>query len=314
MAKPIDAAQKLAAMLEVPAVRAGHTARVLREAGRDLWPALGSGARRGSVAVRHLVNLLIALYAVDATPIEAPRIVDHYRGLKADPARTPVSLGADPEDTALLAILRGAADLGAFLDGLTERLCSASAPSFLGSLVRRRATIVLEKGAHTPPRAILNLDGGAVVHFEGPQRDIIAESGLSDLGFPGPSFTPWIYDSWEFPARQTNLPCGVFLKLISILRDGQTDRDAVPLSSGKPPASSTAGHDNAGPPPEGPALSGHLRLRGADHTAAHQDGASNTSEGNARGCASASSPMLATGRLAFTPSRGTRDEHLSHRL
>jgi hypothetical protein len=219
MPKPKDAAGMMARLLHEPESQLRHIARLLREADRDLWPAVGSGKRNGGTKSRHLNALLIAALAPgDASPIEAPQVVAHYRGLKLVPG----SLGAGPGDTKegaeLVGMLRSAVDFGEFQDALTDRiqLKTPGHASFFGMLVGRRATIVLEKTPRVPRRVLFMLDGAVAARFEAPQRDILAEVGYPG-GAPGTLGVRWNYDPWDLHVRQTRLPWGVFLMLASIL-------------------------------------------------------------------------------------------------
>ena len=219
MPRPRDASKMMARLLHEPEPQLRHISRLLREANRDLWPAIGSGKRDGGTKSRHLNALLIAATAPgDRSPIEAPEVVEHYRGLKLVPGSLVAGPGDTNESPELIGMLRSAVDFGEFQDALTDRIQRKTPghASFFGMLCRRWATIVLEKTPRVPPRVLFMLDGAVAARFEAPQRDILAEVGYPG-GSPGAFGVTWNYNPLDFPSRQTRLPPGVLLMVASIL-------------------------------------------------------------------------------------------------
>jgi hypothetical protein len=79
--KPRDAVAEMADLMGMSHRANQYLTRLLREAGGDLWPAIGTG-RRGGVTLEHLINNLIANYCAPGQPSDGPRAVRDFHLLR----------------------------------------------------------------------------------------------------------------------------------------------------------------------------------------------------------------------------------------
>jgi hypothetical protein len=205
-----------------------QAARMLREAGLDLWPDVGRGRRSGSVSARHLVNLLLALTAPGGEPGAACQNVGAYKALRlrARSLSIDVAEGAGLGGTQFADIAH--ADVfGDFLDDLVERLGTDLADPTRGAplatfLSEYRFALLLQRQPDMPPLASVVVGGGARISFTAlgapiERREHTAAGALD-----------W-YDAPQQRARHTSeISWGVLISLAAAFAFGRRDFAYLP--------------------------------------------------------------------------------------
>jgi hypothetical protein len=125
MATGAEATARIAQVTGALSANVFRTARTLREAGKDLWPAAGKGGGRAAAHVerRHLTNLAIALAVSE--PLLAVKFIPVYRSLRADKPERHALTRDSGQAASLLAtndLFNGKRRLGDELDRLLDVL------------------------------------------------------------------------------------------------------------------------------------------------------------------------------------------------
>ncbi len=106
MLSPAEAVSEMSALLGTTVVSGKYFTRLLREDGRGLWPEFGKG-NRGSVGLRHLVNLWMAYVLCGGQPNDGPCAAYEFGRLRwvKETTREAVTRPLPPNANALLGLM-----------------------------------------------------------------------------------------------------------------------------------------------------------------------------------------------------------------